>query len=111
MLTGTMLYFVMKAGRLVNDRPVIVRRRPGEEYLPECLNTIMKHGEGGLMAWGCFARSGVGRLHKIDGNANAQHYLKMLKYCVVPSMQYISRDQPAMFQQDNAPSHTAKFAK
>ena len=96
---------------LVSDRPVIVRRRPGEEYLPECLNTTMKHGGGGIMVWGCIARNGIGRLHKIDGNVNAQHYLKILKYCALPSMQHLYGDQPAIFQQDNAPCHTAKVVK
>ena len=96
---------------LVSDRPVIVRRRPGEEYLPECLNTTMKHGGGGIMVWGCFAKNGVGRLHKVDGNINAEHYLKIMKYCAVPSMKHLFGNQPAIFQQDNAPCHTAKAVK
>ena len=96
---------------LVSDRPVIVRRRQGEEYLPACLNTTMKHGGGGIMVWGCIARNGVGRLHKIDGNVNAQHYLQILKYCAIPSMQHLFGDQPSIFQQDNAPCHTAKVVK
>ena len=69
---------------LVSDRPVIVRRKPGEEYLLECLNTTMKHRGDGIVVWGCIARNGIGRLHKIDGNVNAQHYLKILKNCIVP---------------------------
>ena len=31
---------------LVNERPVSTRRRPGKEYLPECLNPTMKHVGG-----------------------------------------------------------------
>ena len=96
---------------LVSDRPVIVRRRPGEEYLPQCLNTTMKHGGSRIMVWGCIARTGIGCLHKIDGNVTAQHYLKILKYCAVPSLQHLFGDQPAIFQQDNAPCHTAKVVK
>ena len=41
---------------LVSDRPVSVRRRQGEEYLPECLNTTMKHGGGGIMVWAVLPR-------------------------------------------------------
>ena len=96
---------------LVSDRPVIVRRRPGEEYLPQCLTTTMKHGGGGIMGWGCIARNGIGRLHKNDGNVTAQHYLQILKYCAVPSLQHLFGDQPAIFQQDNAPCYTAKVVK
>ena len=88
-----------------------MRRRPGEEYLPQCLNTTMKHGGGRIMVLGCIARNGIGRLHKIDGNVTAQHYLKILKYCAVPSLQHLFGDQPAIFQQDNAPCHTAKVVK
>ena len=59
---------------LVSDRPVSVRRRPGEEYLLECLNTTMKHGGGGIMVWGGFAKNGVGRLHEVTGKINADNY-------------------------------------
>ena len=73
-----------------------LRRRPGEEYLPQCLNTTMKHGGGGIMVWGCIARNGIGRLPTIDGNVTAQHYLKILIYCAVPSLQHLFGDQPAI---------------
>ena len=64
-----------------------VRRRQGEGYLPECLNTTMKHGGGGIMVCCSFAKNGVGRLHKVTGKINADHYKNILKYCVLPSMQ------------------------
>ena len=63
------------------------------------------------MVWGCIARNGFGRLHKIDGNVNVQHYLKILKNGAIQSMQHFFGDQPAIFQQDNAPCHTAKDVK
>ena len=31
-----------------------VRRRPGEEFNPECVTPIMKHGGGKIQVWGCF---------------------------------------------------------
>ena len=52
---------------LVNDRPVNARRRPDKQSFPQCLNTTMKHGGGGIMVWGCFCKNGMGRLHKVDG--------------------------------------------
>ena len=41
---------------LVSDRPVSVRRKQGEEYLPESLNTTMNHGGGGIMVWAVLPR-------------------------------------------------------
>ena len=94
---------------LVSDRPVTVRRRQGEEYLPECLNTTMKHGGGGIMVWGGFAKNGVGRLHKVTGKINANHYKTILNNCVLPSMQHLFGE--AILQQDNATCHVANSVK
>ena len=49
---GRVLFSDESRYSLVSDRPVCVRRRKGEEYLPECLNPTMKHGGGGIMVWG-----------------------------------------------------------
>ncbi len=96
---------------LINDRPVSVRRRKGEEYLPECLNPTMKHGGGGIMVWGCISSKGVGRLYKVNGTVNGEYYINILKYCAVPSLNHHFGDGEAIFQQDNAPCHTAKVVQ
>ena len=59
----------------LSDRPTSVRTRKGEEYLPECLNPTVKHSGDGVMVWGCFAKSGVGRLHKVDRSTNGNHFI------------------------------------
>ena len=93
---------------LVSDRPILVRRRTGEAFKPECLSSTVKHGGGGVMVWGCFSIKGVGKLHKVQGTINSDHYLKILKYCAVPSMQHLYPGGDCFFQQDNATCHTSK---
>ena len=44
-----------------------VRRRPGEEFNPECVTLTMKHGGGKIQVWGCFTARGVGDIHHIKG--------------------------------------------
>ena len=96
---------------LISDRPVYVRRRSGEEYLPQCLNPTVKHGGGGIMVWGCISSKGVGRLHRVEGTINAAHYIKILKFCALPSIKHHFKDGDGIFQQDNAPCHTAITVK
>jgi hypothetical protein len=50
-----------------------VRRFPGEEYKPECINVSVKHPLK-IMVRGCMAASGVGRLHIVEGMVNTAKY-------------------------------------
>jgi len=86
-----------------------VRRRSGEDCLPECLTPKIKHPLS-VMVWGCMARSGVGMLQVLDGHINADRYIEqVLKPKMVPSASIIfGEGQPFIFQQDGAPCHTAK---
>ena len=40
---------------------------------------IVKHGDGNIMLWGCFAAGGTGALHKIDGDMREENYVDILK--------------------------------
>ena len=51
-----------------------VRRRPGEENLPECTTATMKHPIS-VMVWGCMSKNAVGRLHIVKGTVNAEKYI------------------------------------
>ena len=84
---------------LISDRPVYVRRRGRDEYLPQCLNQTVKHGAGGIMVWGCFSSKGVGHLHRVEGTINAAHYVKILKFCALPSIKHHFKDGDGIFQQ------------
>ena len=86
-----------------------VRRRAGEECLPECTTATMKHPLN-IMVWGCMSRMKVGRLQVLDGTVNADRYIKEV---LEPKLLFSARDifgegQPFVFQQDGAPCHTAK---
>ena len=74
---------------------------------------VMKHGGGGGggMVWGCFSANGVGILHKVDGTINSDHYIKLLKFCAVPSFKHLHPNGNCVFQQDNASCHTSKKVK
>jgi transposase len=84
-----------------------VRRFPGEEYKPECINVSVKHPLK-IMVWGCMAASGVGRLHIVEGMVNAAKYIDILQKCMIPSAEKLFRDR-FIFQDDNAPCHRAKL--
>jgi hypothetical protein len=93
-----------------------VRRRSGEEFLPQCLTATVKHPVS-VMVWGCMAANGVGRLTVCDGIVNAIKYMDILETKMVPSARSLFNIQPPStlpdftFQQDNAPCHTANRVK
>ena len=53
-----------------SNRRVFVRRRVGEQMISECVVPTVKHGGGGVMAWGCFAGDTVSDLFRIQGTFN-----------------------------------------
>ncbi|GBC44042.2 IS630 family transposase [Rhizophagus irregularis DAOM 181602=DAOM 197198] len=83
--SGNQLYGVMKAGLLYLRMivPGRIWRIPGTRFNIENIVPSIKHGGRGIMVWGCFSGKGLGPLAKVD-------YL---------------------FQDDNAPVHTAKNVK
>ncbi|CAK9796081.1 Transposable element Tc1 transposase [Anthophora plagiata] len=93
-----------------SDGVKFVRRRPGEDLLPECTTATMKHPVS-VMVWGSMATHGVGRLAIIEGNINAKMYQKaVLEAKLWPTIRDLFEGDPqkCIFQQDNAPCHTAK---
>lgn len=87
-----------------------VRRRKGEDMLPECTTATMKHPVS-VMVWGCMTRDGVGRLAVVDGTITAKRYQDLiLEPKLLPSIQDLFEGDRSrcIFQQDGAPCHTAK---
>ena len=63
--------------------------------------------------WGCFAASSPGRLHIVEGMMNASKYCDVVEKvcCHAAGKSRAARDLfpgPWLYQQDNAPCHTAK---
>lgn len=88
-----------------------MRRRVGEAYRPDCLIPTVKFGGGSIMLWGCMASAGIGESFICEGKMNSAKYISMLSSTLSPSMDKIfgnSRRETIIFQQDNAPCHTAR---
>ena len=96
---------------LVSDAPERCIRRNGERFSPSCIKTTVKHGNGGIMVWGTFTAAGVGELIRCENSINAKEYIRILNIGLLPSIQKLGISQNIVFQQDNAPAHTAKVAK
>ena len=101
----------LKFNMKVSDGAVYVRRRPGEELADCCTRKTVKHGGGNIMAWGCFAAAGVGRIHKVVAVMKKEQYVDILQNQMRPSMQDLFGDQHAVFMHDNDPKHTANLTK
>ena len=67
-----------------NDGRVFVRRRVGEELLPECTKQTMKFGGGNVMVWGCISYNGIGPIVKVEGRMNSKDYIRILTGKLLP---------------------------
>ena len=103
----TVHFFLKLLGFTGSDGQVYVRQRKGGQYAPQCTWPTLQGGGGSLMLWGCFHRSGVGPLLRLEGKINAERYRQLLEDHV---MTWIRRHLPNSFefQQDNAPIHKAR---
>ncbi|GBC25345.2 IS630 family transposase [Rhizophagus irregularis DAOM 181602=DAOM 197198] len=70
----------------INER--LAWRRPHEKYDIECLIPTVKSGQQGVMVWGCFSKNNLGPLVKLEDD-----------------------QENFIFQDDNAPIHTARVVK
>uniref|UniRef100_A0A3P8U5L8 Transposase Tc1-like domain-containing protein n=1 Tax=Amphiprion percula TaxID=161767 RepID=A0A3P8U5L8_AMPPE len=83
---------------------LLVWRKPGETYKPDCLASTVKHGGGSVTIWGCFSLGGTGQMQLCEGRMNQVMYRVTLENCFLPSAGKLF---PAwndwIFQQDNVP--------
>ena len=89
-----------------SDGRVYIRRRKGEEFLPQCVHQTVKFGGGSVMMLGCISCDGVGRLAKVDGRMNAKGYISLLRKELLPFMTSLGPE--FVFMDDNAPCHRAR---
>ena len=82
-----------------SDGRVYIRRRVGEDYLPECIQSTVKFGGGSVMVWGCITSDGVGPLTTVDDRMKAKDYIDLLEQTLVSFKTTMGPDY--VFQHDN----------
>ena len=74
----------------------------------KCTRPTVQMGSNSVMIWGCFSWHGMGPMVKLEGRMNASRYGQLVKNTVSPFMKK-TMGRKSIFQQDNAPIHTAKL--
>ncbi len=87
-----------------------VWRKGGEAHSPSCLKSSVKFPQS-VMIWGTMSSAGVGPLCFLKTNVTAPVYQKNLEHFMLPSADQLFKDADFIFQQDLAPTHTAKSTK
>ncbi|KAI4884482.1 hypothetical protein NFI96_008952 [Prochilodus magdalenae] len=67
-----------------------VHRRKNEAYQEKNAVPTVKHGEGSVMFWGCFAASGTGCLESAQGTMKSQDYQGILERNVLHSVKSLA---------------------
>ena len=94
-----------------SDRPPLVRRKPGSSCLNEKFIRPTTKFPLSIMVWGCISRKGLGSLFIIEGSVTSEVYIKIIDQSLLPTIHKYYNGEEIVFQQDNAPSHTAKKTK
>jgi hypothetical protein len=95
---------------ILDDNCRYVRRRQGEEYLPQCLVQKVKHPTK-VMVWSVISFKEPGRLYIVNGMMNAEQYKKVLETRLIPQLEDWFPDGNCVYMQDGAPCHTANIIK
>jgi transposase len=90
-----------------NDSRKWVWRKSDEKYKKECLQPTVQKSVG-IMVWGCFCRGRMGPLVLLEGKVTAAKYIEMLEQYLLP---FMNAQTEYIFQDDNAPAHTARVTK
>ena len=92
------------------DCKTIVWWQGGERYDPACLNPQRSQSSASLMFWGCIGFWRAGHLVKVQGHMDRHNYIDILQQHPQPTGSDIFGHQNPnfVFQQDDAPPHTAR---
>ena len=87
---------------------VMLRRTTEEKYKADCIVERTKQGSGSIGIWACMSYDGVKFFKLFQGRLNASSYEEILENYLMPSLDLMDDKEFTIFQQDNAPCHTAK---
>ena len=93
------------------DKVRFVRRRPGEQHMPECIGSTVKH-PASIMVWSCISSRGTGRLYIVQGTTKQHQYKRILHTRLIPQLRkWFPNGESVLFVQNGAQCHTAKSKK
>lgn len=91
---------------------VRVRRPRGARHEERYTVTGDSSGRESVHCWGWVDGNGNGELYRIQGRHTAESYVSVLEDVLLPTLQVMRPGgEPYVFQQDNAPQHTAHLTK
>jgi Transposase len=93
-----------------SDGRIKVWRERGKRLDPKYINSTVKHGNGGVTAWGSFSSKGVGILVFINGIMDKYVYCNILANNLVESASIMGLKN-FTFQHDNDPKHSSKIVR
>ncbi len=88
-----------------------VWRNTQEKYNPKCLIPTFKSGRESVMVWACFTKNKLGPIIRLEGRITAKIYIELLENYLLPFINNLENKNNYIFQEDNAPIHTAHIAK
>ena len=63
------------------------------------------------MVWACFTKNKLGPIIRLEGRITAKIYIELLENYLLPFINNLENKNNYIFQEDNAPIHTAHIAK
>ncbi|KAL4500873.1 hypothetical protein ABPG72_020107 [Tetrahymena utriculariae] len=107
-MIGTMFFFSDES-KLCSKKSGVeyVRKVRGSQWTKPMLTEENQYHNGlEIMVWGLISSEGPVFLEKVDGRQNADDYIQLLQKTIITKRAL--KNKNAYFQQDNAPSHSAK---
>lgn len=87
-----------------------VWKSPTRRCLDETVTPTLQGGAGAVGIWGCMSADGTGCSQFYRGTLTSANYVDVLRNTALPSRDLLFPQQQLMiFQQDNAPIHTARI--